>query len=148
MQLHQIKILNKRKRSGARVGRGGKRGTYSGRGQKGQKAHAGRRIKPAIYELISRLPKLRGYKNKPFQVKPLAVNVNYLSKIKGNTINIKTLREAGFVKDRSVKILGSGELKKAFTVELKLSGGQQLRISKEAQKKIEAAGGRVFENVE
>lgn len=63
MQLHELKPKHKRKKR-KRVGRGGKRGTYSGRGIKGQKARAGRRLKPVIRELIKRYPKLRGYKFK------------------------------------------------------------------------------------
>ncbi|MBI2010965.1 MAG: hypothetical protein HYS89_01915 [Candidatus Colwellbacteria bacterium] len=62
MQLHQIQPTHKTPR-GKRIGRGGKRGTYSGRGIKGQRSRAGRRIKPATRELIQRLPKLRGAGN-------------------------------------------------------------------------------------
>jgi len=47
MQLHQLKPTVKQKRA-KRVGRGGKRGTYSGRGQKGQKSRAGARIRPGF----------------------------------------------------------------------------------------------------
>lgn len=60
MQLHQLKPLHPNKRPKPRVGRGGKRGTYSGRGQKGQRARAGHRIRPASRDLLQRLPKLRG----------------------------------------------------------------------------------------
>ena len=63
MQLHELKPIHKLKRK-KRIGRGGKRGTYSGRGIKGQKARAGRRLKPVIRDLIKRYPKLRGYKFK------------------------------------------------------------------------------------
>ncbi len=57
MQLHQLQPSHKN-RSKKRIGRGGKRGTYSGRGMKGQKARAGRKIRPAIRDLIQSLPKL------------------------------------------------------------------------------------------
>jgi len=62
MQLHEVRpvTINKSKK---RVGRGGKRGTYSGRGIKGQKSRAGRKIRPAIRDLMQRTPKLRGSKN-------------------------------------------------------------------------------------
>lgn len=63
MQLHELRPLHRGKKR-KRVGRGGKRGTYSGRGQKGQKSRAGRRLKPVIREIIKRYPKLRGYKFK------------------------------------------------------------------------------------
>ena len=39
MQIHELKPNHKRK-TGKRIGRGGKRGTYSGRGVKGQKSRA------------------------------------------------------------------------------------------------------------
>ncbi|RKY30246.1 MAG: 50S ribosomal protein L15, partial [Candidatus Omnitrophota bacterium] len=41
MQIHNIKSQSRNKK---RVGRGGKRGTYSGRGIKGQRARAGAKI--------------------------------------------------------------------------------------------------------
>jgi len=41
MQLHQLKP-NHKKKSRKRVGRGGKKGTYSGKGMKGQKSRAGK----------------------------------------------------------------------------------------------------------
>jgi len=59
MQLHELKPIHKLKKR-KRVGRGGKKGTYSGRGIKGQKSRAGRKLKPAIRELIKRYPKIRG----------------------------------------------------------------------------------------
>lgn len=62
MQLHELqpKTKNKKKK---RIGRGGKRGTYCGRGLKGQKSRAGRRIRPAVRDVILRIPKLRGKGN-------------------------------------------------------------------------------------
>ena len=64
MQLHEVVPIHKNK-SKKRIGRGGKRGTYSGRGMKGQKSRAGHKISPAIRDLLQRTPKLRGVKNKP-----------------------------------------------------------------------------------
>ncbi len=68
MQLHQLKPTHPLS-SSKRVGRGGKRGTFSGRGTKGQHARAGHRIRPAERDFIQRLPKLRGVGN-------VALNVN------------------------------------------------------------------------
>lgn len=62
MQLHEVRPITKNK-SKKRIGRGGKRGTYSGRGMKGQKSRAGRKIRPAVRDLMQRTPKLRGAKN-------------------------------------------------------------------------------------
>jgi len=63
MQLHEIKPIHKLK-SKKRIGRGGKRGTYCGKGVKGQKARAGAKIRPEIRDLIKKIHKKRGYKFK------------------------------------------------------------------------------------
>jgi large subunit ribosomal protein L15 len=70
MQLHQLQPITKKKAE-KRVGRGGKRGTYSGRGLKGQKARAGRKIRPAIRDYIQKLPKIKGAKRIPRQAKKI-----------------------------------------------------------------------------
>jgi len=136
MQLHQLKpTIKSRKKK--RIGRGGKRGTYSGRGQKGQKARAGHRIRPAERDLIQRLPKLRGFKFKPLKPKPVIINLSDLEKkIKGDVINRQILLEAGLIRksNKRIKILGNGEVKKAFKIE-------GLEISQSAKNKIETAGG-------
>jgi large subunit ribosomal protein L15 len=62
MNLHQISPDHK-KIAKKRIGRGGKRGTYSGKGVKGQKSRAGSRIRPGTRDLIQQLPKLRGSRN-------------------------------------------------------------------------------------
>jgi len=61
MQIHQIKPKIKKKNRKI-IGRGGKRGTYSGRGIKGQKSRAGRKIRPELRDIIKKLPKKRGYR--------------------------------------------------------------------------------------
>lgn len=84
MQLHQLKPIHKFKKP-KRVGRGGKRGIYSGRGIKGQKSRAGHKLKPIIRELIKRYPKLRGYrqksKTKEQKSKIFIVNLEKLKKV-------------------------------------------------------------------
>ncbi|MBI3638597.1 50S ribosomal protein L15 [Candidatus Wolfebacteria bacterium] len=138
MQLHNLKITYKRKKV-KRIGRGGKRGTYSGHGNKGQKSRAGHRIRPAERDLIQRIPKLRGFKFKSLKPKEIGINIVDLEKkIKGNIIDMKALIEAGFVKktDKRVKILADGEAKRAFEI-------KGIKISEAAKKKIEAAGGTV-----
>jgi len=63
MQLHQLKLKN-HKKSRKRVGRGGKRGTYSGKGMKGQKSRAGKKPRLGFAggdtTLAKRTPKQRG----------------------------------------------------------------------------------------
>ena len=61
--LHKLEA-NPNKTSKKRIGRGGKRGTYSGKGVKGQKSRAGKKIRPAVRDLMNQTPKLRGVKNK------------------------------------------------------------------------------------
>ncbi|MEK7555242.1 MAG: uL15 family ribosomal protein [Patescibacteria group bacterium] len=135
MQLHQLqsKIKSRNKK---RIGRGGKRGTYSGRGQKGQKSRAGHKIRPAERDLIQRLPKLRGFKNKPLKSKPVVVNFSDLEKkIEGNIINREILLKAGLIRksDKLIKILGpkSGKITKKFQIE-------GVEISNQLKEKIAA----------
>lgn len=111
-----------------RIGRGGKRGTTSGRGTKGQRSRSGHRIRPAERDLLIRLPKLRGYKNKSIKKKSLALNVGNLEKSQETIFSKKTFG--------NVKILGGGELKKSVTIE-------GLPVSKTARNKIEKAGGAI-----
>lgn len=139
MQFHTLNptVTHKERK---RIGRGGKRGTYSGRGQKGQKARAGRKIRPtAERELISRFPKLRGVKNKPKKEAPLVINIGALSRWeKGGVVSGAILFEKGVIKKTNspVKILGGGEPKSAFTI-------RGIPISKSARAKLEKAGGKV-----
>lgn len=141
MQLHQLRPRHKLKRR-KRIGRGGKRGTYSGRGMKGQKSRAGRRLKPAIRGLIKRYPKLRGYKFKSKALKPVVVNVEILEKkFVGILINPEILLKQGLIskiKGRmpAVKILGKGKLTKKLIIENCL-------VSEGAKEKIKKASGKV-----
>jgi large subunit ribosomal protein L15 len=133
MQLHQIKPIHKQK-SKKRVGRGGKRGTFSGKGVKGQKSRAGRKMRPELRDYIKKIPKKRGYRFKSIFPKPEIVNLSDLEKFfsaqggsasGGNDtiiVNPEVLLKAGLVrriKGRvpKVKILGSGELKKKLKIE-------------------------------
>ncbi|OGN03887.1 MAG: 50S ribosomal protein L15 [Candidatus Yanofskybacteria bacterium RIFCSPHIGHO2_01_FULL_44_17] len=152
MQLNQLKPTIKGKKR-KRVGRGGKRGTFSGHGSKGQKARAGTRIRPGfrggdnpIWKLF---PKQRGatkkvdIKHKAFQVrykKPAVVSLSYLSSTfkDGDKISPRELIRRGLVSDdkNGVKILSGGEISK----KLNFSG---LKFSKSAQEKILKAGGSI-----
>jgi len=142
MELHELRPKYKRKKR-KRVGRGGKRGTYAGRGIKGQKARAGRRLKPAIRELIKKYPKLRGYRFKPKKEILAIVNIEVLEK-KFKTSEIvspKTLLEKkiiGRIKGRipKVKILAKGKLTKKLIIE-------GCQVSKSAREKIKKAGGQI-----
>ena len=142
MQIHQIKPIHKPKKR-KRVGRGGKRGTYSGRGVKGQKARAGRKLPPFIRELIKRYPKLRGYRQEVLRKNVAIVNVGVLEEKfeSGEVITPEGLIKKGIIrnikgKTPKVKILGDGEIKKSLTIEGCL-------VSKSAKEKIEKANGTI-----
>ncbi|MDD3399578.1 MAG: 50S ribosomal protein L15 [Candidatus Paceibacterota bacterium] len=142
MQIHELSPKHKQKRS-KRIGRGGKKGTYSGKGMKGQKSRAGRKMKPAIRSLIKRYPKLRGYSFNPLKVKPAIVNTKTIEKKfkEGEVVSPKALLEKKLVRrmkgrEPIVKILGDGKLSKAFTFEGCI-------VSKKAKAVIEKAGGEV-----
>ena len=142
MQLHQVKSKTKHKDK-KRIGRGGKRGTYSGRGIKGQKARAGRKIRPQMRDVIKKLPKRRGYRFTSFSKKPAVLNLFLLDRYfsDNDKITPKLLFEKGLIKKvegktPAVKILGMGELGKKLTI----IGCQ---VSKPAKGKIEKSGGNV-----
>src|SRR3989344_3427584 len=100
---------NLKHKKAKRIGRGGKRGTTSGRGTKGQKSRSGHRIRPAARDLLIRLPKLRGLGahggNKSIQEKPSALNVGDLNKLSEILLTRKNLG--------NVKILGGGDLNRS-----------------------------------
>lgn len=148
MQLHELQSIFKYKRA-RRIGRGGKRGTYSGRGQKGQKSRSGRRIRPAQRDLILRIPKQRGFGNKPKIPNRRVLNIGDLvDAFKGlssggpeSIIDMEKLKNLGFIPNRyrgEVKILGDGDIQTPLTL-------QGLKVSKSAKIKIEKAGGKVLE---
>lgn len=118
MQLHHLRPTTKF-RSSRRVGRGGKRGTYSGRGIKGLGARAGGKYRPEERDILKRIPKLRGYRFKSFLPQPAVVNLSTLEKSfnNGDIVSPDTLLKMRLIrrikgKTPKVKILGTGELKK------------------------------------
>lgn len=142
MQLHELRPTTKNK-SKKRVGRGGKRGTFSGRGTKGQKARAGHRLRPELRDILKKLPKKRGYRTPSIQEKPAVINLQVLNQHykDSETVSPKTLDEKGLLKSvggrrQEVKILGSGELSKKLFV-------TKCQISKSAKAAVEKAGGKV-----
>jgi large subunit ribosomal protein L15 len=140
MQIHQLKI--KKSKSRKKIGRGGKKGTYSGRGMKGQKSRSGGNVNP-IFEggrstLIEHLPKKRGFTS--MFPKNQIVGLATLEKIfdAGDTVTPAVLLQKGLVGNikAKVKILNNGEITKAINV-------KDCLISKAAKEKIEKAGGKI-----
>lgn len=146
MQLNELKPVHKPKKS-RRIGRGGKRGTYSGKGIKGQKSRAGKNYQPIIRELIKRYPKLRGYRQKRnFNFQKSRIAVLNLDKLEnkfeaGSKINPEILLEKKIIrkiKGRTpvVKILSRGRIEKKLLIE-------DCLVSEKAKKEIEKAGGTI-----
>ncbi len=128
-----------RKRVGRGTGSG--HGKTSGRGNKGQRSRSGFRRKwgheGGQMPLLRRLPQ-RGFSNADWRVEYEVVNVGDLSRFrKGSVVTAVELAAAGFIAGPAshVKILGDGELAVALTV-------RAHRFSKQAQTKIDAAGGK------
>lgn len=142
MQLHELKPTHKGKRS-QRVGRGGKRGTYCGRGVKGQNSRAGAKMMPMIREMIKRYPKLKGYRYSGVPKNIVVVNLDVIEKKfkSGEIVSPETLLKLRIIRNINgkvpkVKILGRGELKKSLIFE-------DCLISGKAKEIIEKSGGSI-----
>jgi len=135
MQIHELKIKNKSKNK-KRVGRGGKRGTYSGRGVKGQNARSGSSPRPELRDIIKKYPKKRGYRFKSFKDKPQVINLEDLEKYfkAKEEVTPRTLVEKGLINKEKgrvpiIKILGNGKLTKNLAI-------KNCLMSKNAKKKL------------
>ena len=142
MQLNTLKPAAGAKHARKRVGRGigSGLGKTAGRGHKGQRSRSGGFHKVGFeggqMPLQRRLPK-RGF------VSPLAgtvaeVRLSDLQRIGADVVDFAALRTAGVVSRfaRSAKIILSGEIKRAVTV-------NGVAATKGARAAIEAAGGAV-----
>jgi large subunit ribosomal protein L15 len=148
MQLHHLKASENKKPH--RIGRSGKRGSYSGRGVKGQKSRSGRRLRPAERDLILRIPKKRGFANLRKTDKPIVFNIgdiaDGLKSYAGKgavELNRELLKAAGLLKksyEGEVKLLGEGEISFPLTI------AKGFKLSESAKAKIEKAGGSVAAN--
>lgn len=158
MHLSNLKSKHAHK-SPKRIGRGGKRGTTSGAGTKGQKSRAGASVRPGFRGGDNRIwqlfPKQRGAGKKPGnksphrkhrffvmkRYKPWEINLRALNIFKdGETVSLETLVAKNMVpKDAySIKILATGALKRKLVF-------QGVTASASAKQKIEKAGGTVIE---
>ena len=126
-----------RKRVGRGLGSG--MGKTSTRGHKGQGSRSGfslmRGFEGGQMPLHRRLPK-RGFNN-IFRTEYTVVNLERLAELKVKEIAIDDYKKLGLVSSKKalIKILGSGELKSALTI-------QAHKFSKSAAEKIEKAGGK------
>tara|TARA_Y100000310_G_scaffold261275_1_gene270558 strand:+ start:192 stop:635 length:444 start_codon:yes stop_codon:yes gene_type:complete len=146
MQLHDLKP-NKRKTS-KRIGRGGKRGTYSGRGVKGQRARSGGRVRPGFEggqtPLWRRVQKQGGFRS--LYLPNIVINISVLNHAfeENDIIDIKALQKKGLIGKiktgkkgpAKIKILGNGDLEKRLVIKGCL-------VSKKAKEKILKFGGKI-----
>lgn len=145
MNLQNIPTIKGATHPTKRLGRGegSGHGKTSGKGHKGQKARSGGGIRIGFeggqMPLYRKLPR-RGFNNKNFKTTYQLVNVGDLEKIEGDLVNRESLIKAGLIRDnkQGVKLLGNGEISKAFTVEVD-------KVSGSARTKIDAAGGKVLD---
>jgi large subunit ribosomal protein L15 len=126
-----------RKRVGRGMGSG--MGKTSTRGHKGQRSRSGshmmRGFEGGQMPLHRRLPK-RGFTN-IFRTEYTVVNLDRIAELKVAEIGLDDYRKLGLAsgKNALIKVLGSGELKKAITIHAH-------KFSKSAAEKIEKAGGK------
>lgn len=144
MQINNLKLKNKKKARKI-IGRGGKKGTYSGKGCKGQKARSGVSINP-LFEggrstLIDHMKKVRGFKSTRIKmtVKISQLEKNYKD---GESVNFKSLAEKNLIKrmdkNSRVKIIGDRD-----KIGKKLIIDKEIPLSASAKSIIEKAGGSV-----
>ena len=137
-----VKPINSLKKS-KRVGRGNGSGLgrTSGRGHKGAGQRSGFKhrywFEGGQMPLYRRVP-MRGFNNSNFQKSYEIVNLSSISKIKAKNIDSEILFKNGLISSlfAAVKILGNGDIDKAYNITAS-------SFSESAVKKIEEAGGKV-----
>lgn len=125
-----------------RIGRGNAgRGSYSGKGIKGQKARTGGRAglkRLGLKMIMQRIPKKRGFTS--LTKKSAVVNLETIARVfsAGGIITPALLVKAGLIQNAraGVKVLGGGALVKDYTIKGCL-------VSESARGKIEKAGGHI-----
>ncbi len=140
LALNTLKSSAGSRRQRRRVGRGNaSRGTYSGRGAKGQRSRTGGRrglIRRSLRALMERVPKRRGFRS--LHPKYVVVNLALLEKQfkDGEVVTPAALAAKHLVPSRfyGVKILGSGSISRRLTV-------RAHAFSVAAKAAVEKAGG-------
>ena len=142
MKLHELSPAQGSAKDAWRKGRGpgSGNGKTAGKGHKGQNARSGGGVRPGFeggqLPIYRKLPK-RGFTNH-FATKYAIINLSALDAFdNGAVIDLETLVANGVIKNTfdGLKVLGDGEVTKAFTV-------KAAKFSASAKEKIEAAGGK------
>ena len=144
MRLNTIKPALGSKRNARRVGRGigSGFGKTAGRGHKGAGQRSGFKhrywFEGGQVPLHRRVP-TRGFNNFNFAKTYEIVNLSQIAKIKSKKINSEILLAKGLISSAfvAVKILGNGDIDKAYNVTASA-------FSASAVKKIEEAGGKAI----
>ena len=146
MKLNTFKL--KLKKNKIRLGRGigSSKGKTSGRGHKGQKSRSGVAIKSfegGQMPLYRRLPK-RGFKSNVrtnlamINISRIQLEIDRKRISPSDKLNLSILQKTKIInkKYKKFKLLGSGDLKEKFDIEVNY-------ISNSAKQKIEKLGGKV-----
>lgn len=142
MHLNTLHPAPGSKRKSKRLGRGigSGKGKTCGKGHKGQKARAGGYHKVGFeggqMPLQRRIPK-SGFRSRQSLLRE-EIYLSDLNSINADVIDMSTLLEHGLIRfnTKDVKIIASGELKKAVTI-------RGISVTVGAKKAIESAKGKV-----
>ena len=143
MKLSELSPASGSHKNKKRLGRGVGSGTgkTAGRGTKGHNSRSGGGVRPGFeggqMPIHRRLPK-RGFAN-IFRKKIIEINIRDLSRFEsGSTVDEAALIRTGLVKGKrdGIKLLGLGEIN--YPLQIKIN-----RVSENARKKIESAGGSI-----
>ena len=144
MQINDLKIKEYRKKK-KQVGRGGKKGTYSGKGNKGQKARSGAHVDP-LFEggrstLIDHMKKKRGFKALDKKLATVSLFKLENKFENGTVINKEALIKSKIIDridaEKGIKILGGDKITKKFTIT------KEIKLSASAKEAIEKSGGTI-----
>lgn len=144
MQIHELQLAPRKKAQ--RIGRGGKRGTTSGRGTKGQGAHG--KKKDPLFEggrssLVERMKKLRGFKS--VYQKLFTVTLDRLERhfAEGEKVTRDAFVEkkifGKIVRRAGVKIVKTGTLTKKLVI------GKDIELTTGAAEVLRANGSTIEE---
>jgi large subunit ribosomal protein L15 len=144
MQINTLQLKNKRKKRKT-IGRGGKKGTYCGKGNKGQKARSGAHVNP-LFEggrstLIDHMKKIRGFKART--AKKATTSLERIEKKfeNGEIVDKKSLIKFEIIgrleAQNGIKIIGKGKITKKLTID------KGIFLSAAAKSAVEKAGGKV-----
>ena len=142
--LHNLTKRPQQKHKKKRIGRGNAsgKGTYSGKGIKGQRSRSGGKKgllrRSIMRQLVKKIPKLGGFKSQKSPretVTLLQLQNNYVA---GELVNLLSLREKRIIprKAKSAKIVATGMLSIKLIID-------NIALSKGAEEIVKSAGGEI-----